>query len=307
MPSFDAAISFAGDDRDVAGRIAMELKRYNLSVIFDEFFHADMVGRSLSEYLESVFASKASHCIMLFSDRNEYRPIPDRGHCGVLADALTDTGYLIPIRLDATNVPGLSGDTCHLDLQTMSFSKVVKEIARRMEHEIPAERFPVMEPLTLDVVPIASLEDHRLITTQVEELLETLRVRWATRLERLRNRHSNVSDDRLFVLLLSQEMHRVIEMILYGVDRVACRFLSAGSPRLTLDTLRQQVDSTVLALMDEMDLIAISETCDCRITGKQVTFGGTGTPIANDIMDSTDRRMWMAFYQMMPLLALARS
>ena len=65
---YDVAISFAGEDRPVAGNIASGLVLKGLNVFYDEYVEADLWGRDLYVHLTKVYRDDSKFCLMLVSD-----------------------------------------------------------------------------------------------------------------------------------------------------------------------------------------------------------------------------------------------
>jgi hypothetical protein len=102
MKTFDIAISFAGEDRPIAQRLAHILKRYGLVVFYDDDAQADLLGENLKEYLIDIYKNRASYCLVLVSEhyvrirwtRHEWKA----AQAGALDEF--DRAYILPIRLD---------------------------------------------------------------------------------------------------------------------------------------------------------------------------------------------------------------
>jgi hypothetical protein len=115
---YDVAISFAGEDREVANSLARFLKDMGLHVFFDDFERARLWGKDLFTTLYEVYSSKARYCIILISkayvDRqwtvHERRAAQER----VLSER--DNEYLLPVRIDDTPLPGLPRTVAYLDI-----------------------------------------------------------------------------------------------------------------------------------------------------------------------------------------------
>jgi hypothetical protein len=54
LKEYDIVISFAGEDRQVAEEIAVELKNNGIRVFYDNFEKADLWGKDLYEHLIDV-------------------------------------------------------------------------------------------------------------------------------------------------------------------------------------------------------------------------------------------------------------
>ena len=68
MKTFDVAISFAGEDRPIAQRLAQILKSYDLVVFYDDDAQAGLLGENLTEYLIDIYKNSSSFCVVLVSE-----------------------------------------------------------------------------------------------------------------------------------------------------------------------------------------------------------------------------------------------
>lgn len=287
---FHVAVSFAGDDREVAKRIAAALKRRRYSVFYDEFFIEEMVGRSLTEYLESVFSAHSLHCVMLVSEHYVRKPYPSHERRAALSRALTDAGYIIPVRLDESKIPGLPDDTCYLNYRTISFTKLINVIARRIDDRVDGQEFPCVRPVQPDDLVAASPLEREFIQSQLDSLLEKLEIRWADRLESLRQQYPQASHDRLLLRLFTQEVYRAIEVFLRRAeDDKVMRFLPSAPPRVvSLKRMEAYVEPSLVELLDELHIF--------KVVGRHVELDKRGQIIASSIMDSVDIRLGALTY-----------
>ena len=56
---YDIALSFAGEDRQIAASLARILRGHNISVFYDKYEQADLWGRDLYEHLADVYSNQA--------------------------------------------------------------------------------------------------------------------------------------------------------------------------------------------------------------------------------------------------------
>jgi hypothetical protein len=66
-PKYHVALSFAGEDRQTAQRLAKLLRDRDVSVFYDTYEQANLWGKDLYEHLADVYANQARYCIMLIS------------------------------------------------------------------------------------------------------------------------------------------------------------------------------------------------------------------------------------------------
>jgi tetratricopeptide (TPR) repeat protein len=132
---FDVALSFAGEDREVARLIAVGLKDQGLKAFFDDDEQANLLGENLYEYLADLYSNRASYCIVIVSKdyvkkrwtRHEWRATQERALRSV------DEAYILPLRLDDAELPGLLSTVGFLDLRRIGIERAIQIIATKIQ------------------------------------------------------------------------------------------------------------------------------------------------------------------------------
>jgi len=123
---YDVAISFAGEERNVAREIAEGLRGQGLRVFYDEFEKYPLWGKNLLDYFTNVYFSKAKYCILLISE-NYVRKVwtqPERQAMQARA-VFSQTESGLPVRLDQTEVPGLLPTVGYLNYHEVGISGII--------------------------------------------------------------------------------------------------------------------------------------------------------------------------------------
>jgi tetratricopeptide (TPR) repeat protein len=134
MKTFDLAISFAGEDRKIAKSLASTLKKMGLLVFYDDDEQANLLGECLTEYLTDIYKEKSGYCVVLVSrhyvlkrwTRLEWKAAQAR------AFEEFDTAYILPIRLDSTELPGLLSTIGYLSIKDKSIQEISKIIHQKV-------------------------------------------------------------------------------------------------------------------------------------------------------------------------------
>lgn len=104
---YDVAVSFAEADQAIARELEALLSSRNVHVFLDEYKSTDYWGDTV-DHLVNLFARKARYCVLLISEHYPLRAWTDAEHTSARDQALRDPEeYIIPIRLDDRDVPGL--------------------------------------------------------------------------------------------------------------------------------------------------------------------------------------------------------
>ena len=130
---WDVAISFAGEDRLVAKRLAGLLKDNGLQVFYDVDHQAAILGSDLLSVLEEVYSEKSRYCVLLVSEHysNSNWAWFESRHALVHAFAQR-TPYVLPIRLDDSELKGLPKSIAYLDLRERSIRDVAQIIVQKV-------------------------------------------------------------------------------------------------------------------------------------------------------------------------------
>jgi HEAT repeat protein len=131
---YDIAISFAGEDRILADRLANHLKNDGLKVFYDDFEQANLWGKDLTEYLDSVYRKKAQYCLMLISAAYKQKMWPTHEKRSALARALeSEREYILPVKIDDTEIPGIKPTIGYLDSRKLGASQIVSLVIKKLD------------------------------------------------------------------------------------------------------------------------------------------------------------------------------
>jgi hypothetical protein len=129
IPEYDVAISFAGEDREFAQKIADFLvNEFGLLVFYDDYEQAKLWGVHLAERLMSIYRDQSAYCLVLISKhykekrwtKHEWRSAQER------AFLIPDREYLLPVRLDETKLDGLFETMGYIDGRTNSARTIAR-------------------------------------------------------------------------------------------------------------------------------------------------------------------------------------
>lgn len=131
---FDLVVSFAGEDRRIAHELALLLKERGVRAFYDEDAQAELLGETLTEYLIDLYKNRASYCVVLVSKfyvekrwtRYEWKAAQARSFEEI------DEPYILPIRLDNTELPGLLSTIGYVSLPGHSVLEIADIIHRKV-------------------------------------------------------------------------------------------------------------------------------------------------------------------------------
>ena len=112
---FDFALSFAGENRELAKIIATQLEIMDCSIFFDELFEANFLGKVWSANFKEIFAEKARFVVCIL-DKYHLEKIWPTFERECFKPRVNEEA-VIPIYLDDSKFPGIPDDIVGIDLR----------------------------------------------------------------------------------------------------------------------------------------------------------------------------------------------
>jgi hypothetical protein len=124
---YEVALSFAGEDRSFVESVANELRATGVRVFYDAYEEVDLLGKDLAAHFAGIYKDRANYCAMFISVHYARKAWPQFERQHAQARALIEKReYILPIRLDDAEVPGLPTTIGYMDAR----AKSPKEVAR---------------------------------------------------------------------------------------------------------------------------------------------------------------------------------
>ena len=137
MQKYDVALSFAGEDRQHAKALADLLKAGGYWFFYDENELAQLWGKNLYDYLSSVYKDRARYCVMFLSQHYERKLWTNHERQLAQARAFQENReYILPVRLDDTEIPGIPPTVGYLDLRMMTIEEVYEVLVKKLADTI---------------------------------------------------------------------------------------------------------------------------------------------------------------------------
>ena len=130
---YDVSISFAGENRAIAESIADALVKRNMTVFYDAYEKANLLGKDLHHFLFDVYARRSTFCVLLVSKHYMNKKWTTHELKAMQAAAMaSDQEYILPIRLDDADIPGLAPQVGYLDWSDESADSVASLISEKL-------------------------------------------------------------------------------------------------------------------------------------------------------------------------------
>ncbi len=130
---YDVALSFASEDEQPVELLANLLKRGGHSCFYAKHEEAMLWGKNLHEHLSFVYKDQARYCVMFLSQHYARKLWPKLERESAQARAFEENHeYILPIRLDDTEIPGILPTTGYLDLRSKSIKNIYLILLEKM-------------------------------------------------------------------------------------------------------------------------------------------------------------------------------
>ena len=124
---YDVALSYAGEDREVARELATRLQAAGYLVFYDGF--EELWGQDLSVKLHQIYGEQSRYGVPLVSQHYVKKPWTNHERQVLLARAMKQQAvYLLPIRLDNSALPGLADVVAYKDLRQTSLDEIISSL-----------------------------------------------------------------------------------------------------------------------------------------------------------------------------------
>jgi hypothetical protein len=130
---YDVALSFAGEDRDYVDQVAGYLRRAHVNVFYDKYEQVDLWGKNLYEHLSDVYQNQARYTVMFVSKHYAEKLWPRHERRSAQERAFRESAeYILPVRFDNTEVPGLPSTTGYLDLAVLTPAQLAAAVSEKL-------------------------------------------------------------------------------------------------------------------------------------------------------------------------------
>jgi heme oxygenase len=132
--TYDIALSFAGEDREFVEQVANALRQDGITVFYDRFEEVNLWGSDLAEHLGKVYGTDSRYVILFLSRHYAAKAWSNHEKQFALSRHLRgDTGRILPVRFDDTEIPGLAPTIGYLDARVLTPSKLAELIRQKLD------------------------------------------------------------------------------------------------------------------------------------------------------------------------------
>jgi hypothetical protein len=191
---YDVAVSFAGQDRAVVEEFVNILASNHISVFYDSWEQAELWGKDLYQYLDMIYSQAAQYCVIFVSSNYVKKAWTKHELRSAQARAFQQNSeYILPIKLDETELPGLPGTVAYIDVRHTRIDEVahllleklnasnqpnIQDLTARIKSSNPSDRIGALtEVAVFQLSELLELSIERLLNDPSSEVRE--RAAWA--------------------------------------------------------------------------------------------------------------------------------
>ena len=136
---YDVSVSFAEEDRPFVERVVRLLKEKNVKVFYDDDERTWSLGHNLAEYLDEVYRKKSRFCVIFISKHYAGKQWTqyEKERAQARAIYMEKKVYILPYRLDDTEIKGIEASTAYLSFKTHDEHQLVAAILANVEKRRP--------------------------------------------------------------------------------------------------------------------------------------------------------------------------
>jgi hypothetical protein len=168
---YEIALSFAGTERLIAARLAELLSEQNVRVFYDLDEQAALWGKDLYQDFQRIYRDRAKYCVVILSQAYAERLWSRHELRQAQARAFRDNReYILPLRVDDTEVPGVNPTVGYVDLRKYQLEQVrdliLEKLFPHLDLPVPGELSWKGELIDLDGESVASFWPQKIEQAQ---------------------------------------------------------------------------------------------------------------------------------------------
>jgi len=132
---FDVAVSFASSERTQAERLALLVKNAGFRVFYDSFYPEQLWGKDLVVFFDEIYRKRSKFCVIFVSQEYLDRMWTNHERKSAQARAIQEKGneYILPVRVDDSELPGLQPTIGYLGLKEFGIDRIAEILVAKLK------------------------------------------------------------------------------------------------------------------------------------------------------------------------------
>jgi hypothetical protein len=159
---YEVSLSFASEQRSYVLDVARHLKAARLRVFYDEYERVNLWGKDLAEYLQQLYLNKSEYVVIFISQAYVEKIWTGHEKKAALAAALTaGREYILPVRFDDTELPGLNPTVRHENANRVSSAELAGLIVQKLGRKPGSTKGSLVAPPAMpDTKGVVQFDHH---------------------------------------------------------------------------------------------------------------------------------------------------
>ena len=159
---YQVSLSFAGEDRTYVADVARHLRAAGVRLFYDEYERARLWGVDLAEDLQQLYFARSEYVLMFISRHYVEKIWPGHEKRAALAAAISSNReYILPVRLDDSELPGLNPTVRFEDARTTTAAELADLVLQKLGQNLAARKGNAVAPPALpDAAGTADFNYH---------------------------------------------------------------------------------------------------------------------------------------------------
>lgn len=131
---YDVAISYAGQQRELAEVLAKRVKEAGFEVFYDGFYREELWGKDLSEFFDNVYRKESRYCVIIASSEYLERMWSTYERRSAIARSVKERGqeYILPIMFEIVEIPGLPPTIGYVSLEKSTIEQIAEMLIGKL-------------------------------------------------------------------------------------------------------------------------------------------------------------------------------
>jgi hypothetical protein len=172
---YDVCLSFAGENRAYVAAVADALKHSGIRVFYDDYEQVTLWGKDLYVHLDWVYQRAARYCVLFASKEYAKKVWTNHERMSAQARAIEENReYILPVRFDDTEIPGLRKTVSYIDLQDVRPEELSALIDKKLGPRMRRNFLPPKPDRLFDALGLVGEDEQEEAVLRAGAFLTTL-------------------------------------------------------------------------------------------------------------------------------------
>ena len=173
--TYDVCLSFASEDREYVENVASEARDRKIHVFYDKYEQVELWGKNLYDHLADVYQNRARFCVIFISRHYREKLWTNHERQNAQARAFRENKeYLLPVRFDNTEIPGLAATVGYIDASNKSPMELAQMIEQRVMPINRSSYFPDKPTRLFGSFSVENSEEQQNLSECAEHFFKSL-------------------------------------------------------------------------------------------------------------------------------------